>query len=145
MRDGLDLVEEARPAFELALRWLHEHRPAPGPVRVVHGDFRIGNLLVDETGLQAVLDWELATLGDPLEDLGWVCVRAWRFGGEGEVGGVGPSEDLLDAYESGRPDLGSIEVTHHITEACLAVAESHRLQQRITLPLTNRSLYLFHV
>lgn len=54
-------------------------------------------------------------------------------------------EDLLDAYESGRPALGNIEVTHHITEACLAVAESHRLQQRVTLPLTNRSLYLFHV
>ena len=105
LRDGLDLVEEARPAFELALRWLHEHRPAPGPVRVVHGDFRIGNLLVDETGLQAVLDWELAHLGDPLEDLGWLCVRAWRFGGEGEVGGVGPIEDLLDAYAeaSGSP------------------------------------------
>ncbi len=105
LRDGLDLVEEARPAFELALRWLHEHRPPPGPVRVVHGDFRIGNLLVDEAGLQAVLDWELAHLGDPLEDLGWLCVRAWRFGGEGEVGGVGPLEDLLDAYAeaSGSP------------------------------------------
>ena len=98
LRDGLDLVGEARPAFELALRWLHDHRPPPGPQRVVHGDFRIGNLLVDETGLRAVLDWELAHLGDPLEDLGWLCVRAWRFGGDGEVGGVGPLEDLLDAY-----------------------------------------------
>jgi aminoglycoside phosphotransferase (APT) family kinase protein len=98
LREGLDLVEEHRPAFELGLRWLHEHRPPPRPVRVVHGDFRVGNLLVDETGLQAVLDWELAHLGDPLEDLGWLCVRAWRFGGAGEVGGVGPLEDLLDAY-----------------------------------------------
>jgi predicted dehydrogenase len=54
-------------------------------------------------------------------------------------------EDLLDAYEHGRPTLGNIEVTHHLTEACLAVAESHRLRQRITLPLENRSLYVFHV
>ena len=98
LRDGLDLVEEARPAFELALRWLHDHEPPHRPPPVVHGDFRIGNLLVDETGLRAVLDWELSHLGDPLEDLGWLCVRAWRFGGEGEVGGVGPLEDLLEAY-----------------------------------------------
>ncbi|WP_421120778.1 phosphotransferase [Aquihabitans daechungensis] len=98
LREGLDLVGEARPAFELALRWLADRRPPAREPRVVHGDFRVGNLLVDETGLQAVLDWELAHLGDPLEDLGWLCVRAWRFGGEGEVGGVGPLEDLLDAY-----------------------------------------------
>ena len=98
LREGLDLVEEARPAFELALSWLREHRPPARPVGVVHGDFRVGNLLVDETGLRAVLDWELAHLGDPLEDLGWLCVRAWRFGGDGEVGGIGPLDDLLDAY-----------------------------------------------
>lgn len=98
LRAGLDLVDEARPALELALRWLEDNRPPPGPTRVVHGDFRMGNLLVDEDGLTAVLDWELAHLGDPLEDLGWLCVRAWRFGGEGEVGGVGDLGDLLDAY-----------------------------------------------
>lgn len=98
LRVGLDLVNEARPALELALRWLEDHRPPPGQARVVHGDFRMGNLLVDEEGLTAVLDWELAHLGDPLEDLGWLCVRAWRFGGDGEVGGVGDLGDLLDAY-----------------------------------------------
>lgn len=99
LRDGLDLLDERRPAFELALRWLADHRPPDRPVSVVHGDFRVGNLLVDpDAGLRAVLDWELAHLGDPLEDLGWLCVRAWRFGGEGEVGGVGPLGDLLDAY-----------------------------------------------
>ena len=98
LRDGLDLLGESRPAFELALQWLTANRPPPGPVRVVHGDFRIGNLIVDETGLRAVLDWELAHLGDPLEDLGWLCVRAWRFGGDGEVGGVAPLEELLTAY-----------------------------------------------
>lgn len=54
-------------------------------------------------------------------------------------------EDLLDAHETGRPTLGNIQLTHHLTEACLAVAESHRQQKRITLPLENRSLYVFHV
>ncbi|MGI8757055.1 MAG: phosphotransferase family protein, partial [Acidimicrobiales bacterium] len=81
IREGLDLLDEARPAFELALRWLQDHRPPERTVAVVHGDFRVGNLIVGEDGLRAVLDWELAHLGDPLEDLGWLCVRAWRFGG----------------------------------------------------------------
>jgi len=99
LREGLDLLDERRPAFEVALRWLADNRPPARPSCLVHGDFRIGNLLVDpEAGLVAVLDWELAHLGDPLEDLGWLCVRAWRFGGEGEVGGVGALSDLIDTY-----------------------------------------------
>ncbi|HXH57748.1 phosphotransferase [Iamia sp.] len=102
VREGLDLVGEARPAFELALRELAATRPAPGPERVVHGDFRVGNLLVDGDELTSVLDWELAHRGDPLEDLGWLCVRAWRFGGEHEVGGVATLDDLLAAYVAAR-------------------------------------------
>ncbi len=98
LRMGLDGLGVARPAFELALRWLHDHEPPHCPPAGVHGDFRIGNLLVDEQGLRAVLDWELCHLGDPLEDLGWLCVRAWRFGGVGEVGGVGDLADLLAGY-----------------------------------------------
>lgn len=102
VREGLDLVGEARPAFELALRQLAATRPAPGPERVVHGDFRVGNLLVDGDELTSVLDWELAHRGDPLEDLGWLCVRAWRFGGEHEVGGIAALDDLLAAYVAAR-------------------------------------------
>lgn len=101
-RSGLDLVGEARPAFELALRWLHDHRPPPTPDAVVHGDFRVGNLLIDGDDLTAVLDWELAHRGDPLEDLGWLCVRAWRFGGDREVGGLADLDDLLAAYREAR-------------------------------------------
>lgn len=111
LRDGLDLLDESRPAFEVTMRWLAEHRPPPRPTAVVHGDFRVGNLLVDpDDGLRAVLDWELAHVGDPLEDLGWLCVRAWRFGGDGEVGGIGPLQELIDAYAeaSGRP----VEIDH---------------------------------
>jgi len=93
------------PVFELALSWLRRHRPAPEDPCVVHGDFRNGNLIVDETGLVAVLDWELAHLGDPMEDLGWICQRAWRFGeGALPVGGFGTREALFAEYEhaSGR-------------------------------------------
>ena len=67
----------------------------------MHGDFRLGNLIVGPTGIRAVLDWEMVHVGDPMEDLGWLCVRAWRFGGPGHVGGFGALEDLIAAYERG--------------------------------------------
>jgi aminoglycoside phosphotransferase (APT) family kinase protein len=103
LRDPLPLLDalgEVRPALELGVRWLAAHRPEPGPTVTVHGDFRIGNLLVGPDGLRGVLDWELAHAGDPAEDIGWLCAPAWRFGGPGEVGGFGSVPDLLAAYES---------------------------------------------
>ncbi|WP_433465991.1 phosphotransferase family protein [Spirillospora sp. CA-128828] len=89
---------EARPAVELTLRWLADHRPPPGRRTVVHGDFRNGNLMIAPSGVTGVLDWELAHLGDPAEDLGWLCVKAWRFGSPHPVGGFGPREELLAGY-----------------------------------------------
>lgn len=86
------------PTFELGLWWLHEHLPPPVPLCLVHGDFRMGNFLVDTVGLVAVLDWELAHLGDPMEDIAWLCTRAWRFGGPGEVGGFAGREEFYRAY-----------------------------------------------
>ncbi|MEY2570157.1 MAG: hypothetical protein QOE63_507 [Acidimicrobiaceae bacterium] len=96
----LDGFGESHPAFELAFRWLDQHRPPPTRTAVVHGDFRLGNLMVGADGLRAVLDWEIAHLGDPMEDLGWLCVRAWRFGGALPVGGFGTRQDLFAAYEA---------------------------------------------
>ncbi|HEX4817982.1 MAG TPA: phosphotransferase family protein [Nonomuraea sp.] len=98
-RDALDLLGEPHPVFELALRRLAATRPRPGRTAVVHGDFRNGNLVVGPEGVRAVLDWELAHAGDPLEDLGWLCVKAWRFGSPLPVGGFGTYDDLVDAYE----------------------------------------------
>jgi aminoglycoside phosphotransferase (APT) family kinase protein len=90
-----------RPVFELTLRWLHDHSPPPGRQFLVHGDFRNGNLIVGPDGVRAVLDWELAHVGDPMEDLGWICVNSWRFGVEDKpVGGFGEREDLYAGYES---------------------------------------------
>jgi len=92
-------VGDALPAFEFALRWLKAHLPPAVPPRVVHGDFRNGNLIVDERGLVAVLDWEMAHLGDPLEDLAWLCLRPWRFGqGARAVGGFGERAELYERY-----------------------------------------------
>ena len=90
-----------RPVFELALRWLGEHDPGPSSeVTLVHGDFRLGNLIIGPDGVRAVLDWELAHLGDPMEDLGWICVNSWRFGEiDKPVGGFGSREELFAGYE----------------------------------------------
>lgn len=96
----LDGIGEPVPTFEYALRWLEQRRPPSGGRAIVHGDFRLGNLLVGPDGLRAVLDWELVHLGDPIEDLGWLCVRAWRFGATAPVAGLGTREELLDAYEA---------------------------------------------
>ena len=91
-----------RPVFELALRWLRDHDPGPSDqITLVHGDFRHGNLIIGPDGVRAVLDWELAHLGDPMEDLGWICVNSWRFGQiDKPVGGFGTREELFAGYEA---------------------------------------------
>ncbi|HEY4608649.1 MAG TPA: phosphotransferase family protein, partial [Ilumatobacteraceae bacterium] len=103
-REVLDTVGEPHPAFELAFKWLAENRPPPVRVGVVHGDFRLGNIIVGEDGLRAVLDWELVHLGDPMEDLGWLCVKAWRFGSPKPVAGVADYDRLFDAYAAAGGD-----------------------------------------
>lgn len=117
-RDPLDgLVEtydglgEPLPSVEIALHWLRANRPEPAAESVVHGDFRNGNLIVRPNGIAAVLDWERAHRGDPMADLGWLCVKAWRFGAAPPVGGFGTREQLFDGYaeESGvRPDPDAV-------------------------------------
>ena len=107
-RRVLDDLGEPHPVFEVAFRWLEANRPASSERAIVHGDFRLGNVMVDGNGLVAVLDWELAHIGDPMEDLGWVCVKAWRFGGPRPVAGLGTYDELFDAYEAAgrpRPDI----------------------------------------
>ena len=102
IRDAMATAARDNPAWEYGLRWLTQRAPQPsGPLTVVHGDFRIGNLLVTADGLSGVLDWEFAHIGDPLEDLAWPMVRDWRFENDAlPVGGVGQIDDFLAAYES---------------------------------------------
>ena len=89
------------PVFELALKWLRDNLPPSRPSCLVHGDFRNGNLIISpETGLSAIIDWELTHFGDPMEDLGWICVPSWRFGNiDAPVGGFGDRETFYRAYE----------------------------------------------
>ncbi|SRR5712692_1575972 len=102
LEEGLDASDEPHPALELGVAWLRRQAPAVAACAdtvLVHGDFRIGNLMVDAQGLVAVLDWEFAHLGDPVEDLAWPLVRAWRFGVDHlRLGGIGEVEPYLDHY-----------------------------------------------
>ncbi len=99
---GLDEIGEPLPGVEAGLRWLRLHPPPP-PTRaaLVHGDFRLGNFIVGEQGLGAVIDWELCHVGDSAEDIGWLCIRSWRFGNDGlPVAGLGELDTFLEAYEA---------------------------------------------
>jgi aminoglycoside phosphotransferase (APT) family kinase protein len=99
MVDELDEVGEPHPAIELGLWWLREHRPPAREPVVVHGDYRIGNLVVREDGLAGVLDWEFAHLDDPVRDVAFSLVRAWRFGvPDKRLGGVGAVEPYIERY-----------------------------------------------
>lgn len=89
------------PVFDLAFAWLRERVADRPAANIVHGDFRSGNFLVAPDGLVAVLDWELAHLGDGHEDLGWLCCNSWRFGvWDKPVGGFGERDELYAAYEA---------------------------------------------
>jgi aminoglycoside phosphotransferase (APT) family kinase protein len=88
------------PVLQLGLNWLQDHPRRNSRRALVHGDFRNGNLLIDESGLVAVLDWELAHLGDPVQDLGYITANVWRFGAKQPVGGFGEYADLLAGYSS---------------------------------------------
>jgi aminoglycoside phosphotransferase (APT) family kinase protein len=100
-RQRLDELGDTTATFEWAFRWLEANRPAPSAIRLVHGDFRMGNLIVDGSTLAAVLDWEAVHIGEVYEDLAWFCVRAWRFGAPAALaaGGLGTIEDFVSAYE----------------------------------------------
>ena len=130
----LDEVGEPHPAIELGLWWLRENRPAARPAVVVHGDFRIGNLVVREDGLAGVLDWEFAHLDDPVRDMAFSLVRAWRFGVEDKrLGGVGEVAPYLERYNEltgfdVRPEeLDYWEVAGNVGWAvgCLTQAQRH--------------------
>jgi aminoglycoside phosphotransferase (APT) family kinase protein len=96
----LDSIEEPHPAIELGLAWARERIPLTRERVVGHGDFRLGNLAVDESGLVAVLDWEFAHVADPADDVAWPLVRAWRFGRDDlRLGGIGEVEPYLTRYE----------------------------------------------
>ncbi len=111
LREQLDAFGRPSEVFELAMAELAASPPPPRDPVLLHGDFRLGNLIVGPEGLRAVLDWELTHVGNPAEDLGWLCVKAWRFGASPPVGGLGSREQLLTAYRAaGGADISLAEL-----------------------------------
>ena len=92
---------QPQPVFDLVFKWLEAQKLTEYGDVLVHGDFRFGNFIISEENLESIIDWELAHIGNPMEDLGWLCVRSWRFGNvEKRVGGLGDIKDLIAGYES---------------------------------------------
>ena len=99
--DAYIALDTPQPMIDFTAQWLLRHLPVGSKTSLVHGDFRNGNLMVTPDGIRAVLDWELSHIGDPMRDLGWLCVNSWRFGNRSlPVGGFGRVEDLVSGYES---------------------------------------------
>lgn len=143
----LDAQSGAYPALEWGLRWLQRHAPARGALNLCHGDFRTGNYMVDQTGLTGILDWEFASWGDALEDIGWFCAKCWRFGAlQKEAGGIGERAEFYAGYEavSGQPiardQVQYWEVMAHMKWAVIAIQQAQRHvsgeEQSLLLALT---------
>ena len=95
------VFNQPSPVFEYTYLWLKKQNFGGIDDALVHGDFRLGNIIVSQDGLQSIIDWELAHVGNPLQDLGWICGNSWRFGNKDKVvGGFGNLKDLLDGYNS---------------------------------------------
>ncbi|HKR68960.1 MAG TPA: phosphotransferase family protein [Streptosporangiaceae bacterium] len=111
LQTTLEQFGEHSPVFDLAIEKLATIRPPQRDPVLLHGDLRLGNVIVGPDGLHAVLDWELTHLGNPAEDLGWLCVKAWRFGAAPPVAGMGTREELLAAYRgAGGADISLDEL-----------------------------------
>lgn len=141
-RAALDRQRLPRPVLEWGLRHLERTAPAPVPAVLVHNDFRTGNIMLDEGGVTAVLDWEFACWSDPHADLGWLCAKCWRFGNDAqEAGGIGPRAALYEGY--GAVDDARVrwwELAAHIRWASIAVDQAERhisgVERNLELALT---------
>jgi len=128
------LLNTPQPMIDYVARWLMENLPKQHETALVHNDFRNGNFMLSPDGIVAVLDWEVAHVGDPMRDLGWMCTNSWRFGSSDPVGGFGKYEDLFKGYED---ESGKIVDPEHVkfwevfgsfwwSVGCLGMAEHYR-------------------
>jgi aminoglycoside phosphotransferase (APT) family kinase protein len=128
------LLDTPQPMIDYAARWLMENLPEQHEIALVHNDFRNGNFLLAPDGIVAVLDWEVAHVGDPMRDLGWMCTNSWRFGASDPVGGFGQYEDMFKGYEdeSGKPvdpdhvKFWEVFGSFWWSVGCLGMAEHYR-------------------
>lgn len=151
-REHVEKIGRLSPVIEFALRWLHLHAPENEEIVLVHRDFRTGNYMIDQNGLTAILDWEFAGWGDPMEDVGWFCSGDWRFGCDQlEAGGIGQRQKFYDGYcsESGRTIEPVVihywEVMAAVRWAIVALQQGQRLlsgeERRLELALIGRRVH----
>jgi len=90
------------PVAHAAIRWLRRHPPPPAQkLSLVHGDFRTGNFLYSPQGeIKAVLDWEMAHIGDPLEDLAWSMDPLWCWIEPQKAGRLLPHKEAVRVWEA---------------------------------------------
>ncbi len=128
------LLDTPQPMIDYVARWLMENLPEQHDTALVHNDFRNGNFMLSPDGIVAVLDWEVAHVGDPMRDLGWMCTNSWRFGASDPVGGFGQYEDMFKGYED---ESGKTVDPEHVkfwevfgsfwwSVGCLGMAEHYR-------------------
>ena len=128
------LLDTPQPMIDYVAGWLMENLPEQHETALVHNDFRNGNFMLSPDGIVAVLDWEVAHVGDPMRDLGWICTNSWRFGASDPVGGFGQYEDLFRGYED---ESGKTVDPEHVkfwevfgsfwwSVGCLGMAEHYR-------------------
>ncbi len=128
------LLDTPQPMIDYVARWLMENLPEQHETALVHNDFRNGNFMLSPDGIVAVLDWEVAHVGDPMRDLGWMCTNSWRFGASDPVGGFGQYEDMFKGYEH---ESGKTVNPEHVkfwevfgsfwwSVGCLGMAEHYR-------------------
>ena len=150
-RSYLDTLPDAHPVLEWGLRWCELNAPAREETTFIHRDYRTGNYLVHEGHLSGVLDWEFCAFGNPLEDLGWICARCWRFARPDlTVGGVAGVAHFVPAYEraSGRAvtprELDYWQVMAHVRWAVIALQQAGRhlsgVERSLELALTGHIL-----
>ncbi|MCE9641949.1 MAG: phosphotransferase family protein [Betaproteobacteria bacterium] len=151
-RKYLDQLPGPHPALEWGLRWCEFNAPATEETTFIHRDYRTGNYLVHDGGLAGVLDWEFAAFGNPLEDVGWIFAKCWRFAGKQRpAGGVAEAADFLGPYEraSGRTVTPAAlvywQVMAHIRWAIIALQQAQRhlsgVERSLELALTGRIVH----
>lgn len=146
-RSHLDALPDHHPSVEWGLQWLESNAPEPVTPVFCHRDYRTGNYMVDEGKLTAVLDWEFAGWNDPMEDIGWLTAKCWRFGAnDRDVGGIGSLDAFLAAYEAesgrsiDRDEIGYWQVMAHVRWAVIALQQADRFvsggERNLELALT---------
>lgn len=129
----LENLKRARPIVEFALQWMQKHQPSVDEIVLVHGDYRTGNLMIEDDHISGILDWEFTHWGDRREDIGWFTAKCWRFGqNQALAGGIGDYEDFMRAYAEENDiyipefEMKFWHVLAHVRWAIVAMQQSDR-------------------